>query len=162
MKDPKNPSLAPVLLSLGSNIDPERNILSAVQLLSEHAGQLRTSSIWESPAVGSSGPNYLNCTALFQTDLSPPAIKSTLISPIENQLGRIRTADKYIDRTIDLDILIYDNQVIDPELWTQAHLALPASELMPDFIDSETGETLLEAAARLQKSGEIFQRLDLN
>jgi 2-amino-4-hydroxy-6-hydroxymethyldihydropteridine diphosphokinase len=118
--------------------------------------------IWESQAVGSSGPNYLNSTALIHTDLSLESIKSTIISPIENQLGRIRTEDKYIDRTIDLDVLIYNDRVVDPELWTQAHLAVPASELLPDFMNTTTGETLLEIAAELGERIEIIQRIDLD
>ena len=152
----------PVLISLGSNIKPKDNLRKASILLSEAVKEISFFSIWESQAVGSSGPNYLNSTALIHTDLSLESIKSTIISPIENQLGRIRTADKYIDRTIDLDVLIYNDRVVDPELWTQAHLAVPASELLPDFMNTTTGETLLEIAAELGERIEIIQRIDLD
>jgi 2-amino-4-hydroxy-6-hydroxymethyldihydropteridine diphosphokinase len=152
----------PVLISLGSNIRPKDNLREASRLLSEKVKEIKFSSIWESLAVGSRGPNYLNSAALIDTDLSLEAIKTTIISPIENQLGRLRTADKYSDRTIDLDVLIYNDHVIDPELWTQAHLAVPASELLPDFENPNTGASLLETAAELGGRTEIFQRIDLD
>lgn len=155
------PDAHPVLISLGSNINPESNIPAAIELLSTKVGRVMTSSIWESPAVGSSGPNYLNCAVLFQTDLPLEAIKPMIISPIEDQLGRKRTADKYSDRTIDLDVLIYGCQLIDPELWSQAHLAIPSSELMPDYKNIATKETLEETAERLHRGVSIFQRFDL-
>ena len=161
MNDQRNRSTSPVLISLGSNITPKVNIKKASALLSEKVAGIRFSSIWESPAVGSSGPNYLNSAALMYSALSLEEIKSSLIAPIENQLGRVRTADKYIDRTIDIDVLIYNDQVVDPEVWTQAHLAIPASELIPDFKNNETGGTLLEIAQALGKEVEIHKRNDI-
>jgi 2-amino-4-hydroxy-6-hydroxymethyldihydropteridine diphosphokinase len=161
LSDPKSKNLLPVLISLGSNINPEANIPAAVNLLSDMVENLITSSIWKSPAVGSSGPDYLNSAALIYTNLPLQAIKTNIISPIENQLGRIRSDDKYMDRTIDLDVLIYNNLVMDPDLWTQAHLAIPASELMPKLKNSETGDTLQEAADQLLKRFGITQYSDL-
>ena len=161
LNDQRNRSASPVLISLGSNINPKINIKKASALLSEKVEGVRFSSVWESPAVGSSGPNYLNSAALMFSALSLEEIKSSLITPIENQLGRFRTADKYRDRTIDIDVLIYDDRVVDPEVWTQAHLAIPASELIPDFKNSETGGTLLEFAQSLEKRVEIRKRNDI-
>lgn len=151
----------PVLLSLGSNIDPEVNIPAAVDLLSGKVENLLTSSVWKSPAVGSSGPDYLNSAAFMYSNIPLLDIKKDILSPIENQLGRIRSDDKYKDRTIDLDVLIYGNLVIDPDLWTQAHLAIPASELLPDFRNRATGETLQEAADRLLKRFGISRHADI-
>lgn len=111
--------------------------------------------------MGSSGPDYLNSTALIRTRLSRDQIKQEIISDIENRLGRIRSADKFMDRTIDLDILIYGNQVLDYEIWSQAHLAVPASELLPGFLNHETGETLQQAAERLILEFKNIRRIDL-
>lgn len=161
MRDPINKADLPVLISLGSNIDPQENLQAASRLLASMVDTIQFSSIWKSPAVGSSGPDYLNSAALIQTNLSPQAIKTDILSPLETQLGRIRSDDKYMDRTIDLDILIFGDTVIDPELWTLAHLAIPASELMPAFINKVTGETLQEIADQLLKSAPILQLPDL-
>ena len=151
----------PVLISLGSNIQPVQNIKAAIELLSEKFDPLILSSIWESPAVGSSGPNYLNSAILFYSDLSPVQIKEQILTPIENILGRVRSQDKYMDRTIDLDPLVYNQFVVDSDLWDQAHLALPASEICPDLINPASGETLLETATKLLKKAAIFRRIDL-
>jgi 2-amino-4-hydroxy-6-hydroxymethyldihydropteridine diphosphokinase len=151
--------LLPVLISLGSNINPRTNLLAAAKLLSDKVDNLIFSSVWKSPAVGSEGPDYLNSAVLINTDLPLQAIKADIISPIENQLGRIRSVDKYMDRTIDLDILIYGNLLIDPELWTLAHLAIPASELLPNFMNKETKETLQETAGRLLKISGVSRYL---
>jgi 2-amino-4-hydroxy-6-hydroxymethyldihydropteridine diphosphokinase len=137
------------------------NIITAHRLLVKETDHVTFSTIWESPAVGSNGPNFLNSASLFQTNLSLKAIKKQLISPIEMKLGRIRTEDKYMDRTIDLDVLVYDNQIIDPDIWSLAHLTVPASELMPTLKNTKTGKTLLETASELNAIEKIFQRNDL-
>ena len=147
---------------MGSNIQPVKNIKAAINLLSENFDPLIHSSIWESPAVGSSGPNYLNSAALFHSDLSLSQIKKQILTPLENRLGRVRSEDKYMDRTIDLDTLVYNQLVIDSELWEQVHLALPASEVCPDLKNPVSGETLRETANKLQKKAAILQRFDLN
>ena len=162
MSGPKSYNQHTVLISLGSNINPEKHLPAAVKLLAEIVDGLQVSSTWESPAVGSIGPNYLNNAVLFETELSLEKIRSHLISPIENQLGRVRSADKYMDRTIDLDVLVYDQNVVDPDLWSQAHLAVPTSELIPEFKNEVTGNSLRETAERLQRRVEIIQRKDLD
>ncbi len=162
MSGQKNNNQHTVLISLGSNINPEKHLPAAVKLLAEIVDGLQVSSTWESPAVGSIGPNYLNNAVLFRTGLSLEKVRSHLITPIENQLGRVRSGDKYMDRTIDLDVLIYDQNVVDPDLWSQAHLAVPTSELIPDFKNETTGDTLREIAERLQHRVEINQRVDLD
>lgn len=162
MSGPKNENQHTVLISLGSNINPEKYLPAAVKLLAGIVDGLQVSSTWESPAVGSVGPNYLNNAVQFETELSLEKIKSHLITPIENQLGRVRSDDKYMDRTIDLDVLVYDQNVVDPGLWSQAHLAVPASELAPGLINELTGNSLRETAERLQRQVKIIQRKDLD
>ena len=161
LSDQTNNSSFPVLVSLGSNINPEENIISAAKLLSDIVDRLSISSVWESSAVGSSGPNYLNSAALFHSQLPLEGIKSNVISPIETQLGRVRSDDKYMDRSIDLDLPQNGVYYVDPELWIHGHLAIPASELMPNLVNLVTDESLQETADRLRKNTKIFQRLDL-
>ena len=157
----KNKKPVDVLIGLGSNIAPEKNIRAALDILAKKADLIRTSTIWQSPAVGSSGPDYLNSAALIRTTHNLQEIKSLLITPVESELGRVRSADKFMDRTIDLDILVFNGDTIDPELWTQAHIALPASELMPNLKHEKTGITLHQAAGFLRRQVSLIQRLDL-
>jgi len=150
------------LIGLGSNLNPNHNILKALRLLGAHVAICNTSSIYGSPAVGSSGPDYLNSAVLIETDKTLNNLRGNILSPIEEQLKRIRSADKYMDRTIDLDVIIYNGSVIDPELWTQAHVALPAAEILPNFVNPESGEKISQAAKRLLPGINIQIRSDIS
>jgi 2-amino-4-hydroxy-6-hydroxymethyldihydropteridine diphosphokinase len=139
-----------VYIGLGSNIDPVANFYHAVEKLREAVHVVEVSKIWETPPVGTSGPNFLNAVALIQTSLQISSLRDHVLRRIESQLGRVRTVDPNSPRPIDLDILIFDKNVIDNEIWTRAHIAVPLAEFIPDFINPETGETLLEIARRLE------------
>jgi len=136
-------------LLLGSNIAPERNLPRAVQLLGLHAEIGRTSMVWETPPVGSDGPNFLNAALLVETDLNPEQFKAAVIRPVEAYLGRVRSTDKFAPRPIDIDIVAWDCQVMDTDIWRYAHAAVPVSEVLPCETLSETGESLAQAAQRL-------------
>jgi 2-amino-4-hydroxy-6-hydroxymethyldihydropteridine diphosphokinase len=138
-----------VFLSLGSNVDPFTNIPLAVRLLREYSPALELSLAYETPAVGSAGPNFLNLAAGLVTLLEAGALKEQVLRPIEQRLGRVRTADKYAPRSIDLDVIVFDGRVLDDELWWRVHLALPLSELLPDLLDPASGRRLREVAQAL-------------
>jgi 2-amino-4-hydroxy-6-hydroxymethyldihydropteridine diphosphokinase len=147
-----------VILGLGSNIDSAENMRRALTLLYQQTGLQRVSSAWESPAVGSDGPNFLNAAACIDTALSMSDLKRQILRPIEAQLGRVRTADKNAPRTIDIDILIYGENLVDPAVWDYAFLAVPAAELLPDFTHPQSGERLQKAAERLARASQLKQR----
>jgi 2-amino-4-hydroxy-6-hydroxymethyldihydropteridine diphosphokinase len=128
-------------LLLGSNIQPEINIPLALAYLQKSLTRITISSIWESRAVGSDGANFLNAAMLASTGLDAELLKTQVLRPIETQLGRVRTSDKNAPRTIDLDILIFDQEILEPGLWLYAFRAVPLAEIMPD-IYSEAGEAL--------------------
>jgi 2-amino-4-hydroxy-6-hydroxymethyldihydropteridine diphosphokinase len=143
-------------LCLGSNIRPAENIRAAVRLLRSRAHVLALSTCWETQAVGSDGqpgtaPNFLNIAACIATPLEPGALKEQLIAPIEQALGRVRSADKYAPRTIDLDICVFDDQLLDRGLWKRSYLALTLAELLPELRDPGSGETLQAAAERQRR-----------
>ncbi len=141
-------------LSLGSNIEPAENLSAAVALLQEQTTVLAVSRAWRTAAVGMSGPDFLNAAALVLTEQSLQELKERVLREIESRLGRVRSEDKYAPRTIDIDILLYDNLVIDPELWSLAHLAQPVAELLPDLTVPGSGKTLDQVASSLvRKSG---------
>jgi 2-amino-4-hydroxy-6-hydroxymethyldihydropteridine diphosphokinase len=113
------------------------------------------SGVWQTPSLGSPGPDFLNAAALITTQLSIDDLRSNLLHPIENLLGRIRTKDPNAPRTIDLDILIYDEILHDEDLWNYAHMAVPVAEILPTFIDPQTGEQASTIAEKLQESSDI-------
>lgn len=170
-----------VAVILGSNIDREHNIPAAVRLLAEETTVLDASTVYETSAVGSHGqPGYFNAVVLLETALSPAELKDGLLADIEQRLGRRRTADKFAPRTIDLDIVTYDDESFDyipadgrprhlpdSDLLRYPHIAVPLAELLPDQRHPETGETFGAIAERLlDEAGEhgyaIFPRHDVD
>lgn len=135
-------------LCLGSNIQSEENLRKAVKLLYQQTQLLAISTCWESAAVGSSGPDFLNLGVLARTPLDAASLKNQVLAPIEAQLGRVRSADKYAPRTMDIDIVVFDGQVLDSEIWRRNYLALIFAEMLPDLRSPDTGETLAEIARR--------------
>ena len=136
-------------LCLGSNIDPAENLRESISLLGKQTRLLELSTCWESAAVGSDGPNFLNMGALVATPLDAASLKEQVLGPIEKALGRERSADKYAPRTMDIDIIIFDGLVLDPEIWRRVYLALIFAEMLPSLTHPGSGTKLAEIAQRL-------------
>ena len=156
-----------VLVSLGSNIEPEHNIPCAIELLEEDGcfNVLAVSPIYQSPAVGPAGQTvFHNAAVLVETGLDPLALRTEL-RRIEAELGRVRTGDKYAPRTIDLDISMIEGQatelegtpIPDPGIAEQVHLAVPLAYVAPEWVEPSTGSTLRQIAERLAAEQEIRQ-----
>ena len=148
-------------LSLGSNIEPEKYLPKGIQALKEHGQVVEISSVWESRAVGSDGPNFLNVCALFLTDLGAHDLKEKTIRQIEAELGRVRTADKNSPRTIDIDIVLFDDKPLNVKFWDYAFVVVPLAELIPDFIHPVRKEKLSQVAERVKKHTWIIKREDV-
>jgi 2-amino-4-hydroxy-6-hydroxymethyldihydropteridine diphosphokinase len=138
-------------LSLGSNIYPKTNLLKAIELLQNHGRIEKISSAWESESVGSPGPNYLNACVLLLSELEQAELKNQALLPIERELGRKRTTDKFAPRTIDIDIVIFDDRSCDDKYWEQAFVVIPLAEIHPQYENPLTGETLVKTATRLRQ-----------
>lgn len=151
-----------VYLGLGSNIQPDLYLPKAIWYLQHLLEVVQVSSIWQTPAVGMEGPDFLNVVIGVRTELNPEEIKKQVTQKIENELGRVRTKDKFAPRTIDIDLLIYDKQILDPEIWDHAHLAVPLSELVPNLVDHRTNMSLKDVADRLKSTTKIKPRLDIS
>lgn len=158
----RDPTVHLAFLGLGSNIDPEINLPKAVAQLRQCVSVEIVSSAWETPPVGTTGPNYLNAAVQVTTALHPQDLKEHILCEIEAHMGRIRTQDKNAPRPIDLDILIYDGRLLDPALWEQAHLAVPVAELLPGYQHPDTGQTLQDIAQHFKKITGIQRKDDIN
>ena len=148
-------------LNLGSNIQPEVNVVRAIQLLGEYGGLQKISNAWESKSVGALGPNYLNVCLLFVSPHTKTQLKEQIIHPIEAQLGRKRTEDKYIPRTIDIDIILFDDRPDDARVWETAFVIVPLAEIYSEYKNPITGERISNTAARLRKEIWIEPRLEI-
>ena len=102
--------MAQVYVSVGSNLDRERNIATSLQVLTESYGELQQSSVYESAAVGFDSAPFYNLVVGFSTQESPQVIQDQLHA-IEDRCGRQRTATLSA-RTLDLDLLLYDDLVL--------------------------------------------------
>ncbi|HEX9331656.1 MAG TPA: 2-amino-4-hydroxy-6-hydroxymethyldihydropteridine diphosphokinase [Anaerolineales bacterium] len=140
-----------VYLSLGSNIQPRMNLPKAIDLLLEHGKILKVSSAWESEAVGSDGPNFLNACVLFLTSLLQTELKEQVIHPIETSLERKRSADKYAPRTIDIDIVLFDDQLCNDKFWKQAFVVIPLAEIYSEYQNPITQESIIETTTRFRQ-----------
>ena len=147
-----------VYLGLGSNIDPEANLPRAIEMLGDYGRVKEVSGAWESHAVGSEGPNFLNASVLIETDIPPDALKGRLARPIETALGRVRTADKNAPRPIDIDVMLVDGEALNLDRWDSAFVLLPIAELLPDAPHPITHEPMHIAAERARRQTWIVER----
>ena len=108
----KRKFMAHVFLSLGSNIDRHRHICSALDALAELFGELAVSSIYESEAVGFDGDHFYNLVVGIETTLSVGELSRSL-KRVEDENGRRRDCPRFSARTLDIDILTYDQLVGD-------------------------------------------------
>jgi 2-amino-4-hydroxy-6-hydroxymethyldihydropteridine diphosphokinase len=138
-------------LSLGSNIQPEFHLVQAIEQLQNFGRLEKISNAWESESVGAEGPNYLNACILLATSLDQPVLKERALLPIEIALGRRRSADKFAPRTIDIDIVIFDENSCDDKYWNQAFVVVPLAEIHPAYRNPLTQESLSGTATRLRR-----------
>jgi 2-amino-4-hydroxy-6-hydroxymethyldihydropteridine diphosphokinase len=151
----KSKEIHQVVIGLGSNISPAENLKSSLYLLGRLVPIEAVSGVWQTPAVGSPGPDFLNAAVLISTQLAVAELQNEILRPIENLLGRVRTKDPNAPRTIDLDILIFDGQMIDQDLWKYAHMGLPVAEILPTYTDPLSGDQAIIIAERLRKLSTI-------
>lgn len=137
-----------VYLSVASNIQPEANIFRAIATLGDCCQLVALSRCFVTDAIPAPDqpptkdlPYYINCVALVATDYEAESLKFEVLRPLEEKLGRVRTADKYAPRPIDLDILLFNDGVIqqdnlqipDPDIKKRWFLAQGILDIEPDL-----------------------------
>ncbi|TVQ72173.1 MAG: 2-amino-4-hydroxy-6-hydroxymethyldihydropteridine diphosphokinase [Oceanospirillales bacterium] len=143
--------MAEVLLSLGSNLDRERYILAALDALADHFGELQLSSVYESESVGFNGSPFFNMVVGIHTDMTVADL-TVLLKQIEDDNGRRRNCPKFSSRTLDIDILTYDDIVgeVDgvmlprDEVDKNAFVLWPLAELKPSSLHPLLGRCYAE------------------
>lgn len=143
-----------ITLGFGSNIgDRRKNIEQALEMLEKELGKMiASSSLIETEPWGFECENlFLNSAAIFQTDKTPHQAL-TICNEVERRLGRQRTADTagYSSRTMDIDILFCENQIIDTPMLQVPHPLIekrdfvlqPLNEIMPRFVHPLLHQTI--------------------
>lgn len=148
-------------LNIGSNIEPEHHLREAIRLLREKGVVKSVSNAWQSHAFGSQGPDFLNACLLFLTPLSPQLLKEQIIRPIESRLGRVRGEDKFAPRTIDIDIILFDDEPFGWEFWSNAFVVVPLADLLPEFHHPFNYEKLSQVAKHMRRQTWIVARPDV-
>ncbi len=130
--------MSQIYISIGSNIDRESNINKALDALERLFGDIEVSSIFESEAVGFEGDAFYNLVVGATTERPVDEVVSTL-KKIEDDNGRIRGGEKFSARTLDLDLLTYDELIIDhpaqlprDEISKNAFVLWPLAEIAPE------------------------------
>ncbi len=142
-------------------------MVAAARLLAERCDLRGVSRVFATDAVGGEPeeprdpiPGFLNAAAEIVTRSGPRELKHTILRRIEEELGRVRTQDRNAPRTIDLDIAIFGELVVeedglvlpDPEILTRAHVAVPLADLAPEWRHPADGRLLREIARGLRSS----------
>lgn len=122
-----------VVIGIGSNIEPEQNIRRAKELLAVDQLLICESKTIETKPLGKSHqPDFLNCSVLLSTDLSKDDLNKYL-KKIEDILGRDRNGDKYGPRTIDLDIVVWNDEIVDKDFYSREFIRQTVLEVLPDL-----------------------------
>jgi len=156
-------------LSLGSNLEPEKHLRAALSELRARFGDIVVSPVYRCKAVGFDGPDFLNLAVAIDTDLDPAALNDWLHA-LEDRHGRRREVPRFSSRTLDVDIVLYDDLVLNGE----GHLELPRPELKHAFVLRPLADIAPEArhpisgktmaalwAEHAPATGESMQRVDL-
>jgi len=153
--------VARAFVSVGSNIKPAQNVRQAILRLALQTRIVAVSTVYCTGAVGRpEQPPYYNCVAEIETEAPPLVLKQQVLRRIEADLGRERGDDKYAPRTIDLDLVVYDDLVIetddltlpDPQIVRRPFLAIPLCELAPGLTLPGLNRSMEEVAAALPRN----------
>lgn len=131
--------MAAIFIGIGSSIQRRENISQGVLLLKAHFGALNLSSVFESEAVGFDGVNFYNLVVELNSELAIEQVIQ-ILKNIEIQLGRPEKASKYAPRTLDLDLLLYDLNIVPEldipraEITKNAFVLQPLAELAPNLM----------------------------
>ena len=150
-----------VYVSIGSNIDREANVRAALKQLRMRFGELIVSPVYESEAVGFAGDSFYNLVVGFDTECSLAEVTSVLRA-IEAQQGRVRGEQRFCDRTLDLDALLYGdkvdhkapNDIPRHEIDRYAFVLRPLSDIAGNERHPETGERFVDMWTRLEKGSQ--------
>lgn len=157
-----------VFVSIGSNIDRERNISGALRQLQVYYGPLTLSPIYESKAIGFEGAPFLNLVAAFDTGDSLETVQLRL-DQIERSHGRLRGSSRFGPRTLDMDLLLYGRLVKHdgrfhiprPEIREYAFVLKPLAEIAPHLHHPETDETYEQLWQEFDQHGQALRKVNV-
>lgn len=160
--------MSSVYISLGSNVDRERYVNEGLTALAHQYGQLTLSSLFESEAIGFAGAPFYNLVVGITTVESIEQVAKTL-KTIELEHGRCIDAKKYSPRTLDLDLLLFDDLILEKpaqiprdEITTNAFVLWPLSEIAGELIHPILQQSYCQLWQNYDKSTQVLRKVPLN
>ena len=155
--------MAKIYISVGSNIEPEKYIRRGVKQLTDLLSDITVSRVFLSEAIGFAGGDFYNLVVGGQTSLSILEVNLAL-KAIETANGRPNDAVKFSSRTLDLDLLLYDDEVCQlpvrlprPEITFNAFVLWPLAEVAPDLIHPELDVSIWTLWQQYDKSAQALR-----
>lgn len=160
---------ATVFLGLGSNINPEANLRLAISELRQRYGDLTVSDVYQSAALGFDGDDFLNLVVSMQSESSAPEICEA-IECIHNLSGRERKSDKWEARPLDIDLLLYNDEIIDEppvrvprrDVLEYSFVLRPLAEIAPQLRHPVTGRSMLDHWKEFDVASHPITRVDVS
>lgn len=158
-----------VYLSLGSNIDPERHLRNAVDSLSRASDILKISPVYQSKPLGFEGDHFLNLVVALETAMRVGDLRQEC-KRIELENGRSTGDPRFSSRTLDIDILLYDQLTgtIDgvtlprDEILTSAFVLKPLTDIAPRLHHPELGQTFESLWKQFDQSSQAIWPVSFN
>lgn len=157
-----------VYVAVGSNIEPQLNLRSALSALKRRVGDIRVSKAYRNKAVGFDGPEFINLAIGFETELTLTEVLSVL-QAVEGLCGRARKAPKLEPRTLDLDLLLYGDMVCAthaitlprPDLIKRSYMLGPLAELAPDLVHPTLKQSMADLWKGFDQAAHPMQVVDI-
>lgn len=155
-------------LGLGSNLDAEKNLQLAIRELRERFSVQKISTVYRSKALGFEGADFLNAVVRIETELFPRDLCEQL-ELIHEVAGRRRRPDKFIARKLDIDLLLYDQLVLDEppvrlprdDVLGYNFVLQPLAEIAPDYRHPVTGRSLSEHWQEFDAASHPLTKVDI-
>lgn len=160
--------MAQVYLSIGSNIEREKNIRGVLAALETHFGELLISKIYESEAVGFDGDNFYNLIVGFDTERSITDL-CRQFHQLEEEFGRRREQQRFAARTMDIDLVLYGDEIYHQdgieiprdEITKYAFVLKPLAEVAPALMHPELGKTVADLWSSFDQSTQRLWPVEL-
>ena len=155
-----------VFVGIGSNVEPERHVRRAIAGLDSEFGPIAVSPVYRNAAVGFDGEDFLNLVVSFNTTLNVSDLVEVLRN-IEQRCGRRRDEERWGPRTLDLDILLYGNEVHErpqlprADILRRAFVLKPLADIAPEGRHPVNGKAFAELWAAFADQSQRLSKVEL-